>query len=320
MFCECESEPCTLVRYGLWPATAEKPQTAYSISLLELLLSLSMECQVSVEGFCNAMRWKNSLYLSEVNTLHKGLVGEAIARFHHHYFRQRTFRDLCAQVDDGTPCPACPKKAPPSPTWSRPRPLHPPQADSTRPEGGANPPPPRPSFLSGLCDFEHNLCGWTHDSLHRPQLGPAQRRVPLPDRAPARTSLWAPMISGTTCTSRRAPRPRGSGARLVSPEVSPETGPVCLRFSYQLRGEGVGTLRILLRDTDQDETLLWALKGDRGPTWKEGRTILPRSPKEFQVVMEGFFDHSNRGHIWLDNIHISSSTPLEQCTQPSNLI
>ncbi|KAJ8351549.1 hypothetical protein SKAU_G00230250 [Synaphobranchus kaupii] len=109
MFCECESEPCTLVRHGLWPATAEKPQTAYSITLLELLLSLSMECQVSVEGFCNAMRWKNSLYLSEVNTLYKGLVGEAIARFRHHYFRQRTFRDLCPQLDDGTSCPACPK-------------------------------------------------------------------------------------------------------------------------------------------------------------------------------------------------------------------
>ncbi|KAJ8349418.1 hypothetical protein SKAU_G00245480 [Synaphobranchus kaupii] len=106
MFCECESEPCTLVRHGLRPATAEKPQTAYSITLLELLLSLSMECQVSVEGFCNAMRWKNSLYLSEVNTLYKGLV---IARFRHRYFRQRTFRDLCPQLDDGTSCPACPK-------------------------------------------------------------------------------------------------------------------------------------------------------------------------------------------------------------------
>ncbi|KAJ8344619.1 hypothetical protein SKAU_G00288120 [Synaphobranchus kaupii] len=56
MFCQCETEPSTLFRYGLWPATAEKPQTAYSVS---------MECQVSVVGFCNAMHWKTSLCLSE---------------------------------------------------------------------------------------------------------------------------------------------------------------------------------------------------------------------------------------------------------------
>uniref|UniRef100_A0A4W5LJQ9 MAM domain-containing protein n=1 Tax=Hucho hucho TaxID=62062 RepID=A0A4W5LJQ9_9TELE len=67
----------------------------------------------------------------------------------------------------------------------------------------------------------------------------------------------------------------------------------------------------------QEETLLWALRGDQGPVWKEGRTILPQSPKEYQVVIEGFFEHSNRGHVWIDNIHVSSSTELEQCTRKS---
>ncbi|KAF1384426.1 hypothetical protein PFLUV_G00120070 [Perca fluviatilis] len=51
--CACEPEACTLRRYGLWPATADKPQTAFSIPLLELFVCLSLECQVSVEGFCN---------------------------------------------------------------------------------------------------------------------------------------------------------------------------------------------------------------------------------------------------------------------------
>ncbi|KAJ8346570.1 hypothetical protein SKAU_G00279710 [Synaphobranchus kaupii] len=68
-----------------------------------------MECQASMEGFCNAMHWKTSLCLSEVNTLYKGLVGEAIVHFRHHSYSQRTFRDLCPQLDDGTSCPACPK-------------------------------------------------------------------------------------------------------------------------------------------------------------------------------------------------------------------
>ncbi|XP_039662704.1 uncharacterized protein LOC120562852 [Perca fluviatilis] len=65
--CACEPEACTLLRYGLWPATADKPQTAFSIPLLELFVCLSLECQVSVEGFCNTLRWKNNLTLAEVS-------------------------------------------------------------------------------------------------------------------------------------------------------------------------------------------------------------------------------------------------------------
>uniref|UniRef100_A0A671VSG0 Neuropilin n=1 Tax=Sparus aurata TaxID=8175 RepID=A0A671VSG0_SPAAU len=104
-------------------------------------------------------------------------------------------------------------------------------------------------------------------------------------------------------------------ARLLSPEVGPEQGPLCLLFHYQLQGEAQGSLRVLLRDSDQEETLLWVLKGDQGAHWKEGRTILPQSPKEYQVVFEGFFDHPTRGHIRIDNIHMSSSVELEQCTR-----
>ncbi|XP_047671797.1 uncharacterized protein LOC113660582 isoform X4 [Tachysurus fulvidraco] len=107
--CACEPETCTLLRYGLWPATADKPQTAFSISLLELFVCLSLECQVSVEGFCNTLRWKNNLTLAEVNTLYRALVGESISHFRHHHFRQRSLVDVCPQLDDGTTCPACPK-------------------------------------------------------------------------------------------------------------------------------------------------------------------------------------------------------------------
>ncbi|CAM4721750.1 unnamed protein product [Leuciscus chuanchicus] len=107
--CECEPEACTLLRYGLWPATAEKPQTAFSIPLLELFVCLSLECQVSFEGFCNTLRWRNNLTLTEVNALYRALVGESISHFRHHHFRQRSLVDICPQFDDGTTCPACPK-------------------------------------------------------------------------------------------------------------------------------------------------------------------------------------------------------------------
>ncbi|MEQ2175106.1 hypothetical protein GOODEAATRI_014794, partial [Goodea atripinnis] len=34
------------------------------------------------------------------------------------------------------------------------------------------------------------------------------------------------------------------------------------------------------------------------------------------VVFEGFFDHPTRGHIRIDNIHMSNNIELEQCAQP----
>uniref|UniRef100_A0A8C7PGT0 Neuropilin n=1 Tax=Oncorhynchus mykiss TaxID=8022 RepID=A0A8C7PGT0_ONCMY len=166
-----------------------------------------------------------------------------------------------------------------------------------------------PPSMGGVCDLEQGLCGWTHDlsaplhwSLHISK--PTTAFLPHTD---LNSYLY---IEANPKTERQR-------ARILSPMVGPDTGPLCLLFSYQLWGEAQGTLRILLRDAHHKETLLWALRGDQGPVWKEGRTILPRSPKEFQVVMEGFFDHGTKGHIMIDNIHMSSGTPLEECTRKS---
>ncbi|KAM9334420.1 neuropilin-2a [Symphorus nematophorus] len=157
----------------------------------------------------------------------------------------------------------------------------------------ATSPPP-----DSVCDFDHGLCGWTHDpnapllwSLHSHEL-----------------NSYLYMDASLKTEQQRA--------RLVSPVVAADTGPLCLIFSYQLSGEAEGHLKVLLRDAHNEESVVWTLKDDQGPVWKEGRTILPRSPKDFQVVMEGFFVHGTRGHIWINNIHMSSSIPLKECTQP----
>ncbi|KAK7938820.1 hypothetical protein WMY93_002146 [Mugilogobius chulae] len=130
--------------------------------------------------------------------------------------------------------------------------------------------------LSAVCDFESSLCGWSAD----PQSG---------------VSWSLHTASSGTSTGHST---HGSRLDLTQASDSP------------------GSLRVLLRDTDQDEMLLWSLRGDQGALWREGRTVLPQSPKEYQVVFEGFFEHPTRGHIRIDNIHMSSSVDLDQCTQP----
>ncbi|XP_030641950.1 neuropilin-2b isoform X2 [Chanos chanos] len=162
--------------------------------------------------------------------------------------------------------------------------------------------------LGEMCDFERDLCSWVHDP--KADLSWSLHSSSGLDLSPGSDDF------GSFLYIDASPKAERQRARLLSPAVGPERGPLCLLFHYQLHGDAQGSLRVLLRDPDEEETLLWALKGDQGPTWKEGRTILPQSPKEYQVVIEAFFEHSGRGHVWIDNIHMSSSTELEQCTQP----
>uniref|UniRef100_A0A1A8H033 Neuropilin n=1 Tax=Nothobranchius korthausae TaxID=1143690 RepID=A0A1A8H033_9TELE len=150
----------------------------------------------------------------------------------------------------------------------------------------------------GVCDFDQSLCGWTLDSS-APLLWSMHRHE---------TSSYLSLDASLKTEMQRA--------RLVSPVIAADSGPLCLLFSYQLWGDAQGHLRVLLRDDENDETVLWALKDEQSIVWNEGRTILPRSPKDFQVVMEGFFVHGTTGHIWINNIRMSASSPLKECTQP----
>uniref|UniRef100_A0A3P8X163 Neuropilin n=1 Tax=Cynoglossus semilaevis TaxID=244447 RepID=A0A3P8X163_CYNSE len=161
--------------------------------------------------------------------------------------------------------------------------------------------------LSAVCDFEQSLCGWSAD----PQSGVSWSL----HAAGSSSSSPGHDFSGNYLHLDAGAHTQRKRARLLSPEVWPERGPLCLLFNYQLQGEAQGSLRVLLRDNDQEETLLWALKGDQGLHWREGRSILPQSPREYQVVFEGFFDFPTRGHIRIDNIQMSNSVELEQCTR-----
>ncbi|XP_066294857.1 uncharacterized protein [Branchiostoma lanceolatum] len=107
--CEHEADACTLLRFGLWAATADRPQTAFSTELLEWLTALTLECQVSVKGFCNAVRWMSGLCKYEVDILYRALIGQSVAEFHHHLYKRRTLLHLCSHLGDGTVCPACSK-------------------------------------------------------------------------------------------------------------------------------------------------------------------------------------------------------------------
>lgn len=66
-WCKCIPLSVSLVRCGFWPAMPENPSVGFAWDLLEMLRALMLECQISVQGFCRALRCKSNLTDSEVN-------------------------------------------------------------------------------------------------------------------------------------------------------------------------------------------------------------------------------------------------------------
>lgn len=60
-FCDCEPEPVTLMRHKLWGSTPVRPQHAYHVDILELLLYLQLEGCVSIKSFIDAL-WARNYY------------------------------------------------------------------------------------------------------------------------------------------------------------------------------------------------------------------------------------------------------------------
>ena len=58
-FCNCEEDFVTLLRFGLWGATPQRPELAFHIHFMRSLMHLQLEAHVSVKGFCAAYSFLN---------------------------------------------------------------------------------------------------------------------------------------------------------------------------------------------------------------------------------------------------------------------
>lgn len=61
VFCQCESEPVTLLRLNLWAATPSRPTLAFSIDLLLRMKIVMLDCQVAVMDFAQALETHSKL-------------------------------------------------------------------------------------------------------------------------------------------------------------------------------------------------------------------------------------------------------------------
>uniref|UniRef100_A0A8C6ZDL0 Neuropilin n=1 Tax=Nothoprocta perdicaria TaxID=30464 RepID=A0A8C6ZDL0_NOTPE len=151
------------------------------------------------------------------------------------------------------------------------------------------------------CNFDlpEDLCGWSHDldTGYTWSFQPASTQMGSAD--PSAEAL------------RSGGRREGRRARLVSPAVLLPRSAACMLFRYQAWGGGAA-LRVWRRAA-HDTKALWVIAEDQGDEWREGRIILPSYEGEYRIVFEGFIRSGHPGQLALDDIHLGTDIPLENC-------
>lgn len=113
---------------------------------------------------------------------------------------------------------------------------------------------------------------------------------------------------------------KGKVARLLSPIIYSQNSAHCMTFWYHMSGPHVGTLKIKLRYQKPDEydQVLLSLNGHQANCWKEGRVLLHKSVKLYQVVIEGEIGKGNGG-IAVDDINIDNHISQEDCQKSTDV-
>lgn len=98
--------------------------------------------------------------------------------------------------------------------------------------------------------------------------------------------LYSTGGSGNFIYTLAAGPPETEVARLVSPVVSSPDSDLCVSFWYHMFGSRIGALHIKQRKETVDgpaDILLWTVSGHQGNRWREGRVLVPRTNKPYQV-------------------------------------
>ncbi|XP_038611523.1 neuropilin-1 isoform X5 [Tachyglossus aculeatus] len=157
------------------------------------------------------------------------------------------------------------------------------------------------------------ICHWEHDN-----------HVEL--KWAVLTSKTGPIQShtagdGNFIYSQADENQKGKVARLLSPVVYSQSSAHCMTFWYHMSGSHVGTLRVKLRYQTPDEydQVLWTANGHQGNHWLEGRVLLHKSVKLYQVIVEGEIGKGNHGGIAVDDISINNRISQEDCKKSTDV-
>lgn len=158
---------------------------------------------------------------------------------------------------------------------------------------------------SGFCDFEENLCTWSHGEgdlqwLRNKGNAISSEKGPVTDHTKGKKGYYL-FIN----IEDKIP---GMIARLESDTFPPMRNiKRCIGFWYNMNGIDVGSLKVYIKIAGISNDLLWELDGHQSQYWQKGIVPLLSEVKEYQVIFEGIVGKGKKGYIALDDIYFTDS-------------
>lgn len=93
-------------------------------------------------------------------------------------------------------------------------------------------------------------------------------------------------FTGFAFISTSYPRRPGDTAILRSPSFEPtgDNHPICMKFATHMFGNGIGTLRLVLKNEDESDRTIWEMSGSSGSSWHKAQVTLS-SLSPFQLLL-----------------------------------
>ncbi|GIY01095.1 MAM and LDL-receptor class A domain-containing protein 2 [Caerostris darwini] len=163
---------------------------------------------------------------------------------------------------------------------------------------------PNSEVCIGHCTFEGGFCDWNNmdEDDFDWELGRGSNSFLTGPPRDYSSFGKNEQTGGFAYISTAYPRRPGDTAMLRSPSF-PTTGdnsPVCMRFATHMFGNGVGTLRLVLKNEDESDKTIWEMSGTSGSSWHKAQVTLS-SLSPFQLLLIAIVGNQF-GNIAIDDI------------------
>ncbi|KAJ8980395.1 hypothetical protein NQ317_009389 [Molorchus minor] len=172
-----------------------------------------------------------------------------------------------------------------------------------------------------FCDFDVDICDWTHDLNHDFDWTRQQFKTPSGSIGTGPTFDHTQGFGGNgyymyiESTSRN----ENDTARLISPIYKNTQYDTCFEFFYHMYGITTGTLKVYLKLISEDWDLksskvIFSRSGNQGDMWYRSYHSLGTIGDEYQIIIEGI-----RGPGYVSDIAIDDVKVIENCVFEDDL-
>eukprot|EP00794_Sanderia_malayensis_P012673 gene12673-13974_t len=164
------------------------------------------------------------------------------------------------------------------------------------------------------CTFQNGLCNWVQDSRDKFDWKVNKGRTPSSETGPKNDHKGnndGRYMYIEASDNYGARRKMGDNAKLVSPEVAAPRA--CLKFYYHMYGLYMGSLKVIVRQTDGKETVVWKKSGNQGNIWFKADVSI-ESTKPYKIILEAVRGAHYTSDVSIDSLVFSAGLCKKEAT------